>query len=650
MNFSATLNKTLRHALPLLCALVFLVHALACTAEPPRITGRSVIRLTELFKRADKTVNKGKLSLESVLSRGAETLDGEKRQVIRQHPAGTLSYRLRVPRNAVLRFGYCMAPHTWRKSPDGIRFHVRAWRINSGGSRAAKPVALFSAALDTMNVPAHRRVFEQQVDLTPLGGAVWELTFNLSHGAGKDVNWDNGLWVDPRIEFPAGEIEAPKSDLARPDILLVTVDSLRADVLASTGAGGDPAPAIAAAPVINKLAFEGLRAAVAFTPSTLTIPSYASIITGAAPAGHGLRLEGRRKVPALPTAGMRFSEYGYRTAAFLGTSRLSARSTGLSRGFERYDCPATGRRSAEETVLGLLDWVRLEDGRPSFCWLQFNELHPPLAHLGERDRHFFPSGGYNRWEESILRLLPQFVRRPDLKEHWYRWLHDVTATGYVEASYLSLVNEVDRQLGWVIDELRTRNMLKNTVVVVTANHGLALGEQGIFYTSESLQPGVSRVPLIIRFPGRVPAASRFPDNAPCTTADILPTLLGLLPPAKNGGAHPAPAGMDLLAALRNISALESRVLLLEGHIGPPKFPNRYALLAGGYKLVESPGCPASEPGAGGFPPWSANAHYHNNELFNITVDPGERENLSGSRKLADLQHVMHNHLMSMIPK
>ncbi len=650
MSFSATLNKALRHTLPLLCILAFLAQTPGCTHEPSPITGRSVIRLTDLFKRAEKTVNNVKLPLESVLSRDTETLAGKKRPVIRQHPAGTLSYRLRIPHDAVLRFGYCMAPHTWRKSPDGIRFHVRARRINDGGSRAAKPVSLFSAALDTMNVPAHRRVFEQEVDLAQLGGGVWELTFNLSHGAGRDVNWDNGLWVDPRIEYPAGQIEAPTGDPSRPDILLVTVDSLRADVLASSGDRGAPGPATAAAPVISRLAFEGLRASVAFTPSTLSIPSYASILTGAAPADHGIHREGRRKVPALPTAGQRFAEYGYRTAAFLGTSRLSAQRTGLSRGFELYDCPATGRRSAEETVLGLLDWIREGDGRPSFCWLQLNELHPPLTHLGERHRHYYPKGGYNRRDESILRLLPHFERRPDLKERWYRWLHDVTTTEYVEASYLGQVDEVDRQLGRVIEELRARTTLKNTVVVVTSNHGLSLGDRGIFYTSESLQPGVIRVPLIIRFPGHVPAASRLPDQAPCSTADILPTLLGLLAPTETGGTHPPPTGMDLLAAMRNLTALESRVLLLDGHIGPPKRPNRYALLAGGYKLVESPDCPGSEPGAGDARPWSSNSHYHNSELFNILTDPQEQVNLSGSRKLADLQQMMHRHLHSMIPE
>lgn len=644
------LNKKTLRQVTLFCVLALLVPALACApGQPTTATGRSVIRLTELFKRAEKTVNKGPLSLEAVLDQGTEKLGKKLRPVIRQHPAGTLKYRLRIPRDAVLRFGYCMAPHTWKKSPDGIRFHLRARRIDASDGRAARPLGLFSAALDPKNHPAHRRVFEEQVDLARLGGGVWELVFSLSHGAGKDVTWDNGLWVDPRIEFPSGTIEIPAGDPARPDILLVTVDSLRADVLPSFGDRGIPGPATAAAPVISKLAAEGMRASAAFTPSTLTIPSYASILTGGTPADHGLHRENQREAPAMPTAGERFTEQGYRTAAFLGTSRLSARRTGLSRGFEIYDCPAAGGRSAEETILGLLDWIRRGDGRPSFCWLQLNELRPPLAHLRSRDRHYFPRGGFNRWDESIIRLLPHFERRPDLKERWYRWLHDVTATGYVEASYLGQVDELDRQLGRVLEELRSRLQLENTVVVVTSNRGLALGEQGIFYTGESLQPGMTRVPLVIRWPGRVPAALLLPEKAPCTTADILPTLLGLLPPTELEKPALSPTGMDLRAALRNTTPLERRMMLLEGHIGPPDRPNRFALLAGGYKLAESPGHTGSKAGSGDILAWSSDSHYHNDELFHILSDPGEQANLAGSRPLADLRQLMHRRLMSLVP-
>ncbi len=647
MSFLDTLNK-LRSTARVLFVLALLVPAMACDSGPPiTATGHSVISLTDLFKRAEKTNTSSKLSLDVVLNQGMETLAGAQRPVIRQHPAGTLRYRLRIPRNAVLRFGYCMAPYIWNRSPDGVRFHLRARRIDSGGGAPARPLVLFSAALDPKNQRSHRRVFEQLVDLEELGGGVWELVFTLSHGAGKNVEWDEGFWVDPRIEYPAGTVDIPPGDPSRPDILLVTVDSLRADVLPSFGERGAPGPAAAAAPVISRLAAEGMRAAAAFTPSTLTIPSYASILTGAAPADHGLHRENQRTAPAVPTAGERFAAQGYRTAAFLGTSRLSAGRSGLSRGFELYDCPAAGQRSAEETVLSVLDWIRNGDGRPSFCWIQFNELRPPLAQLRGRDRHYYPRGGYNRWDESIIRLLPHFERRLDLKQRWYRWLHDVTTTGYVEASYLGQVDEVDRQLGRVIEELRSRSQLEKTAVAVTSNRGLALGENGVFYTGETLQPGVTRVPLIIRLPGRIPAAVRLPEQAPCTTADILPTLLGLLSPAETGGTMPSPAGIDLRKALGNTTPLERRLILLEGHVGRAGRPNRYALVAGGYKLTESPGSTGVTPVPGDPHAWSSDSHYHNDDLFHILSDPGELSNLDGSRLLADIQKQMHRHLMPL---
>ena len=105
-----------------------------------------------------------------------------------------------------------------------------------------------------------------------------------------------------------------------------------------------------------------------------------------------------------------------------------------------------------------------------------------------------------------------------------------------------------------------------------------------------------------------------------------------------------------MKALRNTTPLERRVMLLEGHIGPPKLPNRYALLAGGYKLTESlPPYQGSPPGTGGARAWSSDSDYHNDELFHILTDPGEQENLDGSRPLADLQYQLHGRLLSMIP-
>jgi len=624
--------------------LVLLALAVGCARGPETAPQHSVIRLTELFKRAEKTVSHNSLTVDRVLSRGTETFGGVERPVIRQNPAGTLRYRLRIPHGAVLRFGCCMAPHTWQRSPDGVRFHLRARRITRDGEAQERALKLFSAPFDPKNTSAHRRVFEYEVDLAELGGKVWELAFTMSHGGGGDVTWDNGLWVDPRIEFPDGTVELPPQDPTRPNILFVTVDSLRADVLASFDHPRGPGPARAGAPVINGLAATGFRALAAYTPSTFTLPSYTTILTGTLPAEHG-RHDERRGVPLeIPTAAERFGGAGYRTAAFLGTPGLSGR-TGLSRGFDVFDAPRIGRRRAGETVLGLLDWFRHDDGRPWFCWLQVNDLVPPLAHLRDRDRHYYPRGGYNRWDESIIRLLPHFERRSDLKERWYRWLHDVTTVEYVEASYLGQVDEADRQLGRVIDELRRRSRLENTVVVVAANRGLTLGERGIFFTAESLRPAVTRVPLILSWPGRIPAGACLPPGTACSTADILPTLLSLLPP--EAAAGPPTGGIDLLAALRDLTPLHRRELLVEGHVGRTRSPNRFALLSGRYKLVESPGhrgvlARFDEDHR----PWSRPAHHHNTELYDRLSDPGEQDNLSGARPLADVQHHLHERLDS----
>jgi len=632
----------------LLGALCMLLPLFACATGPAAVPGRDTIRLTDLFERAEKTLISGGIPLERALSRGSEKLEGRTREVIRQNPGGRLAYSLRIPADAVLRFGHCMAPHTWRQSPDGARFHVRARRIRAGGN-PGRPLELFSTALDPKQNPGHRRIFEQQVDLSRLGGSSWELIFTLGHGPRKNVEWDTGFWIEPRIEYPSGLVDPAPQDRRRPDILLVTLDGLRADVLpAFTDPDVSGGPATATVPLISRLAAEGLRASAAHTPSTLFTPACASILTGGSPADHGLHREGDRARASLPTIAEHLTDRGYRTAAFLGTSRLAARRTTLARGFETWSCPPAGRRPVRETAITLVDWFRRGDGRPSFCWLQISDLQPPLPLLRQRDRRYYPRGGYNRWDESILRLLPHFVRRPDLGDRWYRWLHDVTTTGYVEACYLGEVDRVDRQLGRVVEELRALGRLDNTVIVVTATRGLALGDRGIFYTGESLLPGVTRVPLIFHAPGRIPAA-RLPRRAACSTADILPTLLGLLPPDPVEVAS-VPPGYDLRAALRDTTALERRPLFIEGHVGPVGRPNRFALLAGGLKLVESTVTgQGTKPGSDGVEPWSRHSDHQFEALYDRLGDPVERKNLHGTRPLITLQHRMHRHLRSMIP-
>ena len=167
-----------------------------------------------------------------------------------------------------------------------------------------------------------------------------------------------------------------------PDLVLVTVDTLRADAVGAYGAAGDPTP------LLDRLAGGGVRFTDAHAHAVLTLPSHASILSGRLPPEHGLRDNAGFRFPAgVDTLATLLQARGYATGAFVSAFPLDSRF-GLARGFDVYD-DATGdagaqaflvpERRGRETVARALLWRRAQAGRPTFTWLHLYEPHFPYA-------------------------------------------------------------------------------------------------------------------------------------------------------------------------------------------------------------------------------------------------------------------------------
>jgi arylsulfatase A-like enzyme/Flp pilus assembly protein TadD len=296
---------------------------------------------------------------------------------------------------------------------------------------------------------------------------------------------------------PAG---CNRIDLApvRPNVLLVSIDTLRADHVGAYGAS------FAETPTLDRLAAEGTRFARAVASSPLTLPSHAALLTGRHPHEIGVRHNGMYTLaPALETLPERLRDAGWATGAFVGAYVLAARF-GLDQGFDRYDDATTtglaapggyAERGADAVSDAALAWLESAP-RPFFLWTHYYDPHasyrPPPP-----------------WAE-------RFAARP----------------------YDGEVAWVDAQLARVIAALRSRGELERTLVVVTSDHGESLGEHGELTHGYLLYDAVLRVPLILRGPG-VPAG-RVVDPL-VRSVDVAPTVLSLLGRA----ALPASAGRDL---------------------------------------------------------------------------------------------------------
>jgi arylsulfatase A-like enzyme/tetratricopeptide (TPR) repeat protein len=287
------------------------------------------------------------------------------------------------------------------------------------------------------------------------------------------------------------------------NVLLITIDTLRGDAL-----GCDGGPAVT--PVIDALAASGVRFSFAHAHAVVTLPSHASILTGTYPFQHGYRENsGYRLKPGLETLALRLKASGFQTGAFVAAFPLDARF-GLTPGFDtydgRFDDVGSGaefllpERPATVVVERAAQWIRARDGR-WFAWVHLYEPHAPY------------------------RPPPPFDRE------------------YSGKPYFGEVAAVDRALAPLLDLVRGSS--RSTLVVLTGDHGEALGDHGEMTHGLFAYEPTLRIPLVVADLGTQStqrpqsqsffarfAAFAFPrkaagdvSDAPARHIDILPTIL-----------------------------------------------------------------------------------------------------------------------------
>jgi len=323
---------------------------------------------------------------------------------------------------------------------------------------------------------------------------------------------------------------------APPDVLLVTVDTLRADHLGAYGMPGGVSPAV------DTLARRGhvFERAIAAAPST--VPSHASILTSRYPRQHSVGYGNGNTRLAEPSLAEHFQAAGRATAAFVGNAMLQRR-VGLDRGFEVYDdelpAPEGNRalifeRVAPDTTERALAWLAGERDRPVFLWLHLQDPHgpytPPADVLAD-----VPAPGPAAGETELP------VLASDAGWHGiprYQALEGLRRPSEYRHRYAAEVRFADASIGRVLDALDERahrRRAADPIVLLTADHGESLGEQDRWFAhSHATTPDLAHVPLVLAAPGVPPGRSR----EPVSHVDVLPTLLALsglpVPPEARG--------------------------------------------------------------------------------------------------------------------
>jgi arylsulfatase A-like enzyme len=408
----------------------------------------------------------------------------------------------------------------------------------------------------------------------------------------------------------------------RPNIILVTIDTLRADRLGLYGYTE------ATSPNIDRLAEDSVVFDAAVTTCPATAPSIASVLTGHHRATHGVVRNGTELRADVTTLAEALKSGGYQTAGVVSNPVLSG-ELGFGQGFETFGTPENidssgpGRFGGEPVVARALDLVDSMGEGPFFLWVHFMDPHgayfPP-----EDQRALFDAADYAWPGDVALPVVEEnhaFAAIPRYQRVVGQSPGAQVDPAELRARYDAEVHYVDQHVGVLIDGLRERGVWGDSLFVLTSDHGESLGEHnyyfqhGFYAYEDSLN-----VPLLIRYPRRFPKPKRI--GASISLLDISPTIIELAgrPPLEN---------IEGVSAIPMIDGRESnRTAFAVTYYG-----NRLvALRRGNMKYVYTPPPPTPDEDRRRNDGWKK--HWptrENEELYDLSIDVGEVRSLERKR-------------------
>jgi len=432
---------------------------------------------------------------------------------------------------------------------------------------------------------------------------------------------EGAAWQRERSAMSALPPAAPGS----PNVLVVVVDTLRADHLALYGYSRSTSPHL------DAMAKRGVVFENDIAPSSWTLPSHASMLTGRYPHDHGVDHEVAldARYPTLPEI---FQQHGYRTGGFSANLFYFTRRAGLGRGFIRFRdyfysvgdmffrtfwgrvlnryLPNTPwvneylpRKGAGEINRELLDWIDHDRDKPFFAFINYFDVHGPYLPKSPAREMF-----YGTKTVDTPPIIDQRIDR-DQDPYLFRlsrmsppeFQHKVDA-------YDGAIFYVDQQFANLFSELEKRGLTENTLVVITSDHGECLGDHGLLEHWNALYRELIHVPLIYYWPGKIPEDVRISK-------------------AISGASLPATV-LDLVGIRSNVSfPIPSVAQLWQRPEADPAWPDPLAEMAKNLNLP--PGYPAHQ----GWLKAIVNPRWHlivsekrSPELYDWSADPRELHN------------------------
>ncbi len=388
------------------------------------------------------------------------------------------------------------------------------------------------------------------------------------------------------------------------NLLLITVDTLRADHLGYAGGRA------AVSPRIDELAAEGASFDQCHAPMGMTLPSVTTLMTSRYPDETGVRRNSQKVAPDEVTLAERLADVGFRTRAMVATSVLQPHASNIEQGFDDYRVIEQEGWMTDHAIQILKHDFGKDPARGDFLWMHYMDPHQPYEAVEPFASAFDPdyAGPWDATEESLQRI---FVEKIDL---------DADDLDHIKAAYDSQIRRIDLYVRWLLMALASSGHEQETLVVFTADHGEDLYDHNhFFYHGSSLYRSVTHVPLLFRQPGTIPTGQRVTDLV--ELVDVMPTILTHL------GVSAAPPGVS-----------DSGGRPLRGHDLAPTDPERrragrglaFAQLAGRVYGVRTPDWFYVSNPSGFMPksiPVEGRYTIERRELYDLRTDPREQVNI-----------------------
>ncbi len=546
--------------------------------------------------RADLAAVRVKVLPEAKLSRRVEASV----RAVHALPQEHVTSAVHVPAGAFLDFGMGFEGEPPVSQAVGVRFSVQ---VEKGQERTE----LFSRTLRAESEDDCSCCWtDGSIDLSELGGSTVRFVFLTdfaNHGresgstqAVVSLDTCTPVWSSP-ILYRAQPYRADN----RPNFILISLDTLRADRLGCYGYHRQTSPNI------DRFARDAFLFENCIAPTSWTLPSHTSVFTGLHPAAQGPLdiLPAFRRVEARETTLSEVArQSGYLTAAYTEGGWVRG-ALGFAQGFELYsDGKSDITGDAENTFHHALMWVRKFSAQPFFVFIHTYQTHQPY-NPPPRFAAMFDTGYTDPPDEDIV--YPKRNRSEPYNER-------------IEALYDGEVAFTDDVLGKLLDEVRKMNLLENTLIIVFSDHGEEFLEHGDFSHGNTLYDEVLKVPLIIRLAGDNPPSGRVTRQVSLT--DLYATVVEML---QVEGSSPARTPNDCMSLLPLIRPSKTR-----------KSYDKKTIVGELYVNPQARGC--NEPGwwihSVRTEDWKYlfSAKNGKEELYDLRNDPAEKNNIAAENQ------------------